>query len=137
MRFGGWGNIPGPQHNGCMCEVINLGDLLPFLIFLQSTHSSWLWAWRFHAGGSLHGKARTMSQTFHVHWCSRPFHTYSYVLQAGFKGTEYVTVNLGCLCPSFHFLSCLQTWIKYGFGYRNRRAAKCLLNCRTRISLCS
>ena len=33
MVWGGWGNSSGPQHKGCMCEVINLGDLLHFFFF--------------------------------------------------------------------------------------------------------
>lgn len=31
--FGGWGNSSGLQHEGCTCEVINLGDLLHFFFF--------------------------------------------------------------------------------------------------------
>jgi len=34
--LGGWGNSSGPQHKGCMCEVINLGDLLRFFFFPYS-----------------------------------------------------------------------------------------------------
>lgn len=78
--LGGWGNSSGPQHKGCMCEVINLRDLRRVFFFptaFQPTHSFWLWARRFPADGLWHRKERMVSETFWACWCSQHFCTYS------------------------------------------------------------
>lgn len=74
MVWGGWGNGSGLQHKGCMCEVINLRDLLHFFFCPYSPHTAFGYGIQhFLAASLLHRKVRMMLKTLSGAHVVNPF----------------------------------------------------------------